>query len=99
MKLKCRFNTTANCTGNGLCEFCHIPKLYGVFFCTDKRGKISHERRFILEADRNAIITACRKKIARLEKEIADTEAIPSKEAYESDKVIPGKKQLTFSDI
>ena len=93
MKLKCRFNITANCISNGLCERCEIPKKYGVFFGYDKAGKISHDRKFILEPDRNAIITACRKQIARLEKEIADTEAIPSKEAYASDK---GKVQLEF---
>ena len=93
MNLKCRFNINANCTGNGLCEYCDTAKLYGVFFCYDKAGKISHERRFILETDRKAILSACRSKIRRLEREIADTEAIPSKEAYESGR---GKVQLEF---
>ena len=93
MNLRCRFNPAADCTRKGLCERCDIPKLYGVFFCYDKAGKISHERRFILEADRKAIISACRGKIRRLEREIADTEAIPSREDYESGK---GKVQLEF---
>lgn len=72
------------CIGGGLCMMCKIPLHCGWQHVTIK-GKPTMIRKFIDNRERDAIIASKRQEIAKLEKVIAEFEAIPSREQWEAD--------------
>ena len=70
------------CMNKHDCERCRVPEAYG-YFLVWKRGKAEWEQRFILEADRKAIMRHYDCEIIRAQVLRDAVAKIPSKEEYE----------------
>ena len=68
------------CKRGHLCEWCPVPNAYGFFLKFDKNNRAIWEQRFILEADRSAIIAGLDAKIAELQEQKVRIMSIPKKE-------------------
>ena len=64
------------------CERCKVPEAYG-FFLVWKRGRAEWQQRFILDADRAAMIRHYDIQIIQAQTLRAAIEKLPDKEEYE----------------